>query len=182
LKFVALPLAGAYAIDLEPHRDERGSFARFWDADEFRTLGLAASFTQSSLSHNPRRGTLRGLHYQLPPQAEAKLVLCVRGSIWDVIVDLRRASETYRLWHAETLDGERLRALYVPEGFAHGYLTLTDDALVLYQISRRHDPARARGVRWDDPALGIEWPAPPVVIASRDRSFADLDATDGDAG
>ena len=181
MKFVPLPLAGAYAIDLEPHRDERGFFARFWDAEEAKALGLAGSFLQSSLAHNPRRGTLRGLHYQLPPQAEAKLVLCVRGSIWDVIVDLRDASATYRKWHAETLDGERLRAVYVPEGFAHGYLTRSDDALVLYQISRPHNPDLARGVRWDDPALGIQWPAPPLIVAPRDRSFPNLDATVGEA-
>jgi dTDP-4-dehydrorhamnose 3,5-epimerase len=182
MKFVALPLVGAYAIELEPSHDDRGSFARFWDADAFKSLGLAARFAQSSLSHNPRRGTLRGLHYQASPRPEAKLVVCVRGSIWDVIVDLRRASATYRMWHAETLDSERLRALYVPEGFAHGYLTLTNDTLVLYQISRRYDPKLARGVRWNDPALAIEWPAPPVVIAPRDASFADLKRTAHDDG
>jgi dTDP-4-dehydrorhamnose 3,5-epimerase len=173
MKFEALPLSGAFAVTPEPHDDERGSFARIWAAAEFAAHGLATRLAECSVSHNPRRETLRGLHYQTSPHQEAKLVTCLRGSIQDVIVDLRIDSPTYRRWHAARLDGETLQALYVPEGLAHGFLTLSDDVLVLYQISEPHDAACARGVRWDDPAFGIGWAADPTIISARDRSYSD---------
>ena len=130
---------------------------------------------ESSLSHNTRAGTLRGLHYQAPPAEEAKLVTCIRGRMWDVIVDLRRDSATFRTWHAEELDADVGVALYIPEGLAHGFLTLTDDVTVLYQISTAHAPELARGIRWDDPTLAIAWPSVPLVTSARDRDLPVLD-------
>lgn len=175
MEFTELPLAGAYLVTPTRREDERGFFARSWCAREFGEHGLNPRLAQSSFALNPLRATIRGLHFQVTPRKETKLVSCVRGAIWDVIVDLRPDSETYRSWHAEVLDGENLRALYVPEDFAHGYLTLHDDTLVLYQVSEFHDAIAARGVRWDDPAFGIRWPFPPSVIGQRDRSYPDFD-------
>jgi dTDP-4-dehydrorhamnose 3,5-epimerase len=174
MEFRPLPIAGAFLVTPERHEDDRGFFARSWDAEEFQAHGLNPRLAQTSLSLSPRAGTLRGLHYQAAPHEEAKIVTCVRGSIWDVVVDLRPGSATFRRWHAEELTGANLWALYVPEGCAHGFLTTTDDALVLYQISAPHDPAAARGVRWDDPAIGIAWPDRPVVISGRDASYPDV--------
>ena len=174
MRFEALPLAGAYSVIPEPHDDERGFFARIWSSAEFAERGLAPRLAECSVSHTPHRGTLRGLHYQVAPHEEAKFVTCVRGSIWDVIVDLRTESPTFRQWHGTELDGGQLQAFYVPEGFAHGFLTLSDDVLVLYQISEFHDAASARGVRWDDPAFGIFWPFQPSVVGERDRSYPDF--------
>ena len=178
LTFTALPLDGAYSVTATRQEDERGWFARSWCARELAAQGLTPVMAQSSLSYNQRRGTLRGLHYQVPPHQEAKLVTCVHGAIWDVLVDLRAESPTFRQWHGEELNGESSHALYVPEGFAHGFLTLSDDALVLYQISEFHTPGADRGIRWDDPAFGIKWPAAPTVIADRDRAFGNFDGSD----
>ena len=160
-------------------RTTRGFFARIWSSAEFAGLGLAAALAECSVSFNPHRGTLRGLHYQVPPHEEAKFITCVRGAIWDVIVDLRVDSPTYRSWHGVTLTADHLEALYVPEGFAHGFLTLSDDVLVLYQISEPYDPSCARGVRWDDPAFAIEWPAIPTIIGTRDQTIPDLGTDQG---
>jgi dTDP-4-dehydrorhamnose 3,5-epimerase len=177
MDFTELALEGAYVVTSERHRDERGSLSRIWDASEFARHGLTPGLAQSSVSRNPRRGTLRGLHYQVAPHEEAKLVLCLRGSIWDVIVDMRRESATFRQWHGHELNSESLQAVYVPEGFAHGFLTLTEDTLVLYQISEVYSPNSARGVRWDDPAFNIHWPDDPALISERDRSYPDVDPT-----
>ena len=171
--FHALPLAGAYRIEIDPKRDERGFFARTFCRDEFSRLGLVSEFPQCSLSFNPQRATLRGMHYQLPPHAETKLVRCTRGRIYDVIVDLRPESPSYERWTSVELDAERRNALYIPERFAHGFLTLAPDTEVFYQISHAHRPEAARGVRFDDPAFGIDWPLPPAVIGERDRSYPD---------
>lgn len=171
MRFEPLPLGGAFAVVPEPHEDERGFFARIWSFTEFAGRGLVADLAESSLSFTPKRRTLRGLHYQVPPHAETKLVTCVRGAIWDVIVDLREESPTYRQWHGSNLNAENLVGLYVPEGFAHGFVTLSDDVLVLYQISEPHNPDAARGVRWNDPAFAIEWPERPLLIGPRDQSF-----------
>ncbi len=171
MKFKALPIAGSFLVTPEPHLDSRGSFARIWDAAEFAEHGLASSFSQVSVSASTREGTLRGLHYQAPPSAEVKLVTCVRGRIWDVVVDLRPSSSSYRQWHAEELDASGWASLYVPEGVAHGYLTLTGDAWVLYEITTPYDPASVRGIRWDDQAFAIEWPGTPSVISSRDEEW-----------
>ena len=169
-------LAGAFTIDVSPHEDERGFFARVWDAELLAERGLDARASQSSIAYNHRRGTLRGLHFQLPPFAETKLVRCTRGAIWDVIVDLRPGSPTFLEWVAVELTAENRRTLYVPEEFAHGYQTLADASEVWYQMSVPYAPDAARGLRWDDPRLAIEWPeAEGRVISERDRAWPDLE-------
>lgn len=159
-------------LDVEPHPDERGLFARIWCVDELRAHGLDPRIVQSSISYNKQKGTLRGMHYQAEPHEETKSVRCTAGAIYDVAVDLRRSSETYRRWTAVELTAANRRTLYVPRGVAHGFITLTDDAEVLYQMGVAYVPGAARGVRWDDPAFGIEWPMEPRVISERDRTFA----------
>jgi dTDP-4-dehydrorhamnose 3,5-epimerase len=174
MKFVPLELVGAYLVELEPRRDERGFFARTWCRDEFAAHGLSSTLAQCSMSRNERAGTLRGLHFQLPPHQEAKLVRCTRGAIFDVIVDLRPGSATHAAWFGAELSDEAGTAMYVPEGFAHGFQTLTANADVLYMISEPYVPAASVGVRWDDPAFGIEWPeAAARTISERDRRWPD---------
>ena len=171
--FTETPLPGAFVLDPERLADERGFFARIYDPRELAGRGLNPNVEQSSLSFNPKKGTLRGMHFQKPPFAEAKLVRCTRGAVHDVIIDLRRESTTHLRHFGALLDAENRRLLYVPEGFAHGYLTLTDDAEVTYQISARYSPEHASGVRWNDPAFGIRWPGEVVLINERDRSYPD---------
>ena len=171
------PLAGARVIELERLGDERGYFARTFDSEQFAAAGLDGHVVQASTSYNARTGTLRGLHYQADPHGEAKLVRVTRGAVFDVIVDLRADSATYRAWFGIELDAASGRALYVPPGLAHGFQTLVDDTEVLYQMSYPYVPEAARGVRFDDPAFAIEWPPPPpggLRIAARDRAFADF--------
>jgi dTDP-4-dehydrorhamnose 3,5-epimerase len=167
-------IGGAFRIELERQVDERGAFARVWCARELEEHGLCSRLAQCSVSTNTRKGTLRGMHYSVPPHAEAKVVRCVRGAIYDVLLDLRAGSPTHLTWLAETLTADNGLALYVPEGVAHGFQTLEDQTDVLYQISEFYDPACARGARWDDPAFGIVWPEGVRVISERDRSFASL--------
>lgn len=168
-------LAGAFTIDVEPHEDERGFFARLWDGDELAARGLDVRVSQSSIAYNHAAGTLRGLHFQATPFAETKLVRCTHGAVWDVIVDLRSDSPTFLDWVAFELTAENHRTLYVPEQFAHGYQTLTDASEVWYQMSVPHAPDAARGLRWDDPRLAIEWPAAETrVISKRDRDWPDV--------
>lgn len=169
--FEALALEGAYRIEFEERSDERGFFARSFCREEFAAQGLETRIEQCSLSHNARRGTLRGMHYQRAPHGETKVVRCERGAIFDVIVDLRPASPTYRRWVSVQLDATGLAALYVPAGFAHGFQTLVDDTLVAYQISSPYVPEAAAGLRFDDPALAIDWPLDVSVISARDRAF-----------
>jgi len=164
-------LPGCYLIDPDLVRDERGFFARTFDAEEFRRRGLNPCVAQSSISHNRKSGTLRGLHYQAAPHQEAKLVRCLRGRVFDVVVDLRLDSPTYLGWQGFELNSENRTAVYLPEGMAHGFLTLADDSEVLYQISVDYLPEVARGVRWDDPCLGIKWPAEPLCVSSRDAGW-----------
>ncbi len=165
-------LAGAYLVEPERLEDERGFFARTWCADEFARLGLNPLLNQCSVSRNHRAGTLRGLHFQRAPHAETKLVRVTRGCVFDVIVDLRPASPTRHRWFAAELDAESGLMIYVPEGFAHGFQTLDDDTEVSYQISVPYRGASAAGLRWDDPAIGIEWPlAPTRMISERDLAF-----------
>ena len=166
----------AFVIDVEPRRDERGLFARTWCRRELAAQGLSTSLEQISLSFNPRKGTLRGMHYQAPPHEEVKVVRCTRGAIYDVIVDLRWSSPAFRQWFGVELNADNRRMLYIPEGLAHGFLTLAPDTEVSYQISREYVPEAARGVRWDDPAFGIDWPGTVAVISERDRSYPDFDA------
>jgi dTDP-4-dehydrorhamnose 3,5-epimerase len=165
---------GVWVIEPERHEDERGFFARTWDPQEFAERGLNPDLAQCSLSFNRARGTLRGLHYQAAPQEEAKLVRCTAGAIFDVAVDLRPGSATFRDWFGVELSAENRLALYVPEGCAHGFLTLADDSEVHYQISQAYVPEAGRGVRWNDPAFGIEWPGEVVVINERDGSYPDF--------
>ena len=168
-------LPGAFVVESERMEDERGWFARVYDEGELEQRGLATRFPQGSIAFNKEQGTLRGLHYQAEPHAEAKLVRCIRGAVHDVIVDLRPASPTFKRWVAVELTAASGRTLYVPEGLAHGYLTLEDESETLYLISAPYAPEAARGVRWDDPAFAIPWPFRPTVISPRDATFPDFD-------
>jgi len=169
--FHPFPIAGAWIIDIEPRADDRGFFARTWCAEEFAARSLCTSFVQESVSFNPVAGTLRGLHYQVSPHPEAKLVRCTSGAIYDVVIDMREGSPTYLKWCAETLTRANRRALYIPEHCAHGFISLEDETEVLYLISEFHHPECARGVRWNDPALEIQWPREPRVMSSRDAEY-----------
>jgi dTDP-4-dehydrorhamnose 3,5-epimerase len=180
MRFVETSLAGAYTIEPVPHTDTRGFFARIFCSDEFAARGLASQVAQANLSHNHERGTVRGMHYQLPPSSEAKLVRCVRGAIYDVIVDLRAESPTYRRWFGAQLTEHNATAMYVPEMFAHGFQTLEDDTRVLYQSSEMYDATRERGLRHDDPRLGIEWPLATTTISEKDSAWPMLEPTRGD--
>lgn len=176
MKFVPAGLDGAFVVELERREDERGFFARSWCQREFEEMGLDSRLVQCNLSWNRRRGTLRGLHWQAAPHAEAKLVRVTGGAIWDVIVDLRRGSPSYLRHVGVELDGRSRRALYVPAGFAHGFQTLSDDAEVFYQMSEFYVLESQRGARWNDPAFGIEWPVGPPIINDRDASYPDFRA------
>jgi dTDP-4-dehydrorhamnose 3,5-epimerase len=168
-------LSGAFLVDLERREDSRGFFARAWCANEFADHGLTTEVVQANVSFNPRQGTLRGMHFQRAPHAETKLVRCTRGAIYDVVVDLRRDSGTYKEWVGVELSADNRRALFVPEGFAHGYQTLVPDAEVFYQVSEYYTPGAEGGVRWDDPAFGIEWPDPDdAFLSDKDRSWPDF--------
>jgi dTDP-4-dehydrorhamnose 3,5-epimerase len=171
LKFQETKLPGVLEIHLEPKPDERGFFARSWCQREFERHGLNSKLVQCSISFNARKGTLRGVHYQVPPCAETKLVRCTRGAIYDVVVDLRPESPTFKNWIAVVLTAQNRRAVYVPEGCGHGFLTLEDETEVLYQISEFYSAEAARGVRWDDPAFQLVWPEEVIVISERDRTY-----------
>lgn len=172
--FQETPLAGAYVIDIQRLEDERGFFARTWCQREYAAHGLNPSLAQCSISFNKQKGTLRGMHYQLPPHAEAKVVRCTRGAIFDVIIDLRPESPTYKQHFGLTLTPENHTMLYVPERCAHGLLTLADETEVLYLISEFYAPEQARGVRWNDPAFAIQWPETVQVISERDTAYPDF--------
>jgi dTDP-4-dehydrorhamnose 3,5-epimerase len=172
--FRETPLQGVVVIELEPIEDERGWFARTFSADEFGLHGLDTAVAQCNVSFNVRRGTLRGLHYQAEPHGESKLVRCTGGALYDVVVDLRPDSLTFRRWHAVEITARNGLMLYVPRGLAHGFQTLTDDTEVFYQMSTPHVPSHARGVRWDDPTFAIEWPDDDRTISQRDRAFPDF--------
>jgi dTDP-4-dehydrorhamnose 3,5-epimerase len=174
MKFSATNLRGAYIVDLEPKVDDRGFFVRTFCQREFAQYQLNDNFVQCNLSSNDKRATLRGMHYQMLPHQEVKLVWCTLGAISDVIVDLRAESPTFRHWIAVELNSTHRRMLYVPKGCAHGYITLTDHAEVAYQVSEYYAPESERGVRWDDPAFGIRWPIQPMVISDKDRSHPDF--------
>jgi dTDP-4-dehydrorhamnose 3,5-epimerase len=171
-------LRGVFIIEPELIEDERGFFACSWSPDQFDRHGLNPHLAQCNISFNKLRGTLRGMHFQNKPHEEAKLVRCTSGAIYDVAIDLRRDSPTRYRWVAAELSSDNHRMLYIPEGFAHGYQTLTDGAEVFYQISENYHPASAGGLRWSDPALGIDWPRPVTVIAERDATYPLLDHTE----
>lgn len=168
-------VAGVHVIEAEPAEDERGAFARLYCPDEFAAAGLAFAPVQVNLSRNWAGLTLRGMHYQDPPRAEAKLVHVTRGAVFDVAVDLRRDSPTFRCWVGLRLDALGMVALFVPEGCAHGFLTLEPGTDVLYHMGRKFEPGWGRGVRWDDPAFAIDWPAHPEVISDRDAGYPDFE-------
>ena len=172
--FAETELKGAYVVELQKLEDERGFFARSWCQREFEANGLSPRLAQCNVSFNVKKGTLRGMHYQAKPVEEAKLVRCTSGSIYDVIFDLRRDSPSFKQHIGVTLTSGNRKMLYVPEGFAHGFLTLEDNAEVFYQMSEFYAPDHARGFRWDDPMFGIKWPFDAEVISDRDRSYPDF--------
>ncbi len=174
MNFLETPLAGAYIIETRRHEDARGYFARMYCRNEFREIGLLDSFVQSNISFNHKQGTLRGMHYQDDPYAEVKLVTCFAGEIYDVIVDVRRDSETYCSWFGVHLSSSNNKSLYIPKGFAHGFLTMQDDTLVHYQMGEFYKPEYARGIRWNDPAFNIVWPGSIETISERDRTYPDF--------
>lgn len=173
MRFVPQKIAGVFAVETEPHRDDRGAFARVFCVEEFAGAGIAFSSVQLNLSTNAMCHTLRGLHYQDAPFAEAKFVRAVRGRAFDVVVDLREGSPTENKWVSLELDSRRMNGVFVPEGCAHGFLTLEDDTDILYQMGRQFVEGHARGVRWNDPAFAIAWPAAPEIISQRDAAYPD---------
>lgn len=176
MKFLETKLKGAFIIEPDLLRDERGFFARTWCQRESEAVGLRTDWVQSNVSFNRLKGTLRGMHYQASPWEEIKLVRCDRGAIYDVIIDLRPQSATRRQWIGVELTADNCLMVYVPKGFAHGFLTLRDESEVFYQMSQFYAPEHARGVRWDDPAFGIEWPIDVSVITERDRNYPEFTA------
>ncbi|MCC7371779.1 MAG: dTDP-4-dehydrorhamnose 3,5-epimerase [Chloroflexi bacterium] len=171
MKFIDTGLKDAYSIELEPISDQRGFFARIFCVDEMRALGMETDIVQVNMSHNLRKGVVRGMHYQVAPAPEAKLMRCIRGAIYDVIVDMREDSPTYLQWFGIELSAENRKALYVPPMFAHGYQALTDGAEVFYPTTGVYTPSCERGIRHDDPAIGIQWPIPPTEISAKDQSW-----------
>jgi len=172
MTFLETPLNGAFVVDLEPKADERGFFVRVWCEEEFAAHGLDATIAQASLSYNQCRGTLRGLHYRVAPHAESKIVRCIRGAIYDVVVDLRPGSASYCQWFSVELTSDNRKSIYIPEGCAHGFQTLEDDTEVLYLMSKRYAPTAERGLRWDDRAIGITWPDVKTrIMSERDRNW-----------
>ena len=176
MTFEPTAISGCVVVRPERHADDRGHFARTWDGAELAAAGLTPTVAQCSVSFNARAGTLRGMHFQAAPHAEAKLVRCTRGALFDVCLDLRPDSPTFRQWHGETLTADDGVALYVPEGCAHGFLTLADATEAFYMISAPYVPDAGRGVRYDDPAFGIDWPAEVTVIHPRDAAYPLVEA------
>ena len=174
MKFIETPLDGAYIIDIEAIEDERGSFARSWCQKEFAEHGLNSRIVQCNISFNKKRGTLRGMHFQVEPFAEVKLVRCTRGAIYDVIIDVRENSHSLKKWFAVELNESNQRMLYIPKGFAHGFQTLEDNTEVFYQMSEFYYPEYSRGVRWDDPFFSIKWPDGERIISKKDQEYPDF--------
>lgn len=174
MKFSQTKLSGVFLIEIEPNYDERGFFARSWCKDEFQKNGLTADLAQCSISFNKDEATLRGMHYQVKPHEEVKLVRCTRGSIFDVALDLRPDSPTFTQWFGTVLSADNHRMLYIPEGMAHGLITLEPQSEIFYQISKPFVPGSTSGVRWNDPVFKIEWPIQPETIAERDAQYPDF--------
>jgi dTDP-4-dehydrorhamnose 3,5-epimerase len=171
MKITDTKIEGAYLIDIEPIIDDRGFFTRLWDKDRFENLGFSSNWVQGNLSLSKEMGTLRGLHYQVAPYEEAKLVRCIRGAIFDVILDLRWDSSTHMQWFGVQFIATEHRMIYIPQGCAHGFLTLVDDCEVEYLVSQYYHPEAEAGVRYNDPAFGIEWPTPIRIISEKDTSW-----------
>jgi dTDP-4-dehydrorhamnose 3,5-epimerase len=175
MKFIETPLPGAYVIELEPIRDERGLFARTFCKEEFGQIGFQKQIVQINHSVTRKRGTIRGMHYQQPPACEAKLIRCVHGGVFDVMVDLRADSSTFLHHHGVELSKDNMRMVFIPEGFAHAFQTLTDEAELVYHHSASYDPQCERGLRYDDPALAIHWPLPAETVSLKDQSYPLID-------
>jgi dTDP-4-dehydrorhamnose 3,5-epimerase len=176
MRFERTKLQDAYFITLEKKEDERGFFARAWCVDEFRTMGIETTFVQANIGYNKRKGTLRGFHYQSAPYEEAKLVRCVSGSIFDVIIDLRKRSSSYKKWQGFYLKSDDHSSLYIPQGFAHAYMTLEDETEVFYMVSEFYVPDAEGGIRWNDPGFSVKWPeGGPKFISQKDRGWKDYD-------
>jgi len=171
MRFTEVSLPGLYVVELERIEDERGFFARTWCEEEFERLGLVGNIAQANTGFSKKRGTLRGMHYQVSPHEEVKLVRCIRGAVFDVAVDLRSSSPTYKHWFGVELNEENQTMLYIPSGFAHGYQTLVENSELYYQTSQSFFAESARGVRFDDAAFGIRWPLEVQVISEKDRSW-----------
>lgn len=174
MKFLSTGLEGSYIIEIQRKEDERGFFARTFCCDEFAAQGLKPDFVQCNTSFNVKRSTLRGMHYQEAPHEEVKLVRCTQGSIYDVIIDIRKTSPTYRRYFGIELSAENRTMLYIPEGFAHGFQTLEDDSEVFYQMGERYRPEAARGIRWNDPTFNIRWPIANPFVSTRDAKYPDF--------
>jgi dTDP-4-dehydrorhamnose 3,5-epimerase len=172
--FIETVLAGAFIIEPEKVADERGFFARTWCQKELSSRGLESRLVQCSISFNPKKGTLRGMHFQSAPREEVKIVRCTRGEIFDVIIDLRPGSSTFKKWVGVTLSEENRKMIYIPKGFAHGFITLFDQVEIFYQMSEFYSPEHAQGVRWNDPAFAIRWPAEVQLISERDNNYPDF--------
>jgi dTDP-4-dehydrorhamnose 3,5-epimerase len=179
MRFLQMPLSGAILIEPEVIVDERGLFARLFDAEAFNAHNLPTHFVQASTSYNRQRGTLRGLHYQAEPYAEGKVVRCTAGSLFDVIVDVRSGSPTFGRWHGVNLDADNRLALFIPPGFAHGFQTLADHTEIFYQMTQHHVPDAERGITWNDPAIAVAWPIPPAIMSQRDLALPTLASRDG---
>ncbi|MBN8474449.1 dTDP-4-dehydrorhamnose 3,5-epimerase [Sulfuritalea sp.] len=177
MKFTPTPLPGAFLIDIEKRGDERGFFGRAFCENELAAQGLSSRFVQVNNSLSATKGTLRGMHYQLAPKAETKIVRCIRGAIWDVILDLRKDSSTFGQSFGAELSADNRRMMYVPKGFAHGCLTLEDDTELFYLVDEFYSPAEERGVRWNDPQFDMKWPIPPVVVSDKDSGWKDFVTT-----
>jgi dTDP-4-dehydrorhamnose 3,5-epimerase len=174
MKFTETPLKGAYYIDLEKRGDERGFFARLFCVNEYNEFNLDNKIVQMNNSLSKDKGTLRGIHYQLPPKAETKVIRCIGGAIYDVIVDLRKGSESFGKWFGLELNEDNRTMLYVPKGFGHAFITLTDNVEILYLVTEFYSPENERGIRWNDPFFNIKWPFDPVVISDKDKSHPDF--------
>jgi dTDP-4-dehydrorhamnose 3,5-epimerase len=173
--FTETKLKGAYIIDVKRLEDERGFFGRSYCEREFEEYGLNTNVVQANVSHNKVKGTLRGMHMQVSPYEETKLVRCTRGAIYDVIIDMREDSETYKQWIGVELTADNFRMLYVPEGFAHGFITLEDNTDVTYQVTQFYTPGSEKGIRWNDPSFNIQWPIEPVVVSEKDQAHPDFE-------
>lgn len=175
MRFIEAPLAGAYVVELDPFRDDRGLFARTFCQREFARIGFTNPIVQINHSWTKQRGAIRGMHYQRPPACEVKIIRCVQGAVFDVMVDLRAGSPTFLQWRGVELSKENLRMVYIPEGFAHGFQTLTEGAELIYHHSAFYSPEDERGCRFDDPALAIRWPLPVTELSDRDSAHPFLD-------
>jgi dTDP-4-dehydrorhamnose 3,5-epimerase len=174
MRFTATPITGAWLVAPDARADERGFFARLWSRDEFAAKGLRGDFINGNNSFSTLKGTLRGLHYQIPPHEEAKLVRCIQGRVFDVLIDMRAGSPTRHKWFGAELTADNRLLVYVPEGCAHGYLSLEDESEVIYMATAPYAAEAERGVRWNDPGIGISWPIEPLVLSAKDRQWPDV--------